>query len=156
MRGEVAAWGLIAFGVVYGLWGLHRRRKGKKHTHEHLPPAPPHQHDHDSSGEHTHAHTQPSGPVGITPWVLFVVFVLGPCGPLIPLVMFPAANGSILGLVLVTTVFGTVTIGTMTAVVLATLLGLKRVRMAFARRYMHTMTGGVLALSGLAIQFPGS
>ncbi len=49
-----------------------------------------HAHEHTHDGEHAHVHESESS--SITPWVLFVIFVLGPCEPLIPLLMFPAAS----------------------------------------------------------------
>ncbi len=39
-RGNIAAWLLIAFGLVYFVWGLHRAYLNKPHTHSHL-----HNHD---------------------------------------------------------------------------------------------------------------
>jgi sulfite exporter TauE/SafE len=53
----------------------------------------------------------------LTPWILFLVFVLGPCEPLIPILMYPAAQSSITGLVAVTLVFALTTSITMVSVV---------------------------------------
>ena len=40
-----------------------------------------------------------------TPWVLFLIFVFGPCEPLIPLVMYPAAKHNIQGAIIVAILF---------------------------------------------------
>ena len=36
----------------------------------------------------------------VTPWVMFIIFLLGPCEPMIPLMYFPAAKNSWLGMVI--------------------------------------------------------
>lgn len=155
-RGEWAAWGLIAFGLLYAVWGLWHARKGRTHTHRHLHDVgQPHEHEHDHHSEHAHVHADAARPASITPWVLFVVFVLGPCEPLIPLMVAAAAKGTWLSVTVVAGTFSLVTVATMTAVVLAASLGLKQVRFAFAQRYMHAIAGGVIALSGLAIKALG-
>jgi hypothetical protein len=35
LRGNIAAWGLTAFGLIYMLWGLRRAYRNRLHTHEH-------------------------------------------------------------------------------------------------------------------------
>ena len=35
LRGNLAAWALIAFGAIYGAWGLRRAYRGRVHTHRH-------------------------------------------------------------------------------------------------------------------------
>jgi sulfite exporter TauE/SafE len=45
--------------------------------------------------------------------------VLGPCEPLIPLLMYPASQHSLSGTILVAAVFSAVTIGTMLGIVMA-------------------------------------
>ena len=62
--------------------------------------------------EHYHLHGRKTR-ANITPWVLFTIFVFGPCEPLIPLVMYPAAQYNFFGVVLVTLSFGLMTILTM-------------------------------------------
>lgn len=153
-RGQIAAWGLIAFGIGYALWGLHRLRTGRTHSHPHIhQPGHPHIHEHAHVGAHTHPHTDARRP--ITPWVLFVIFILGPCEPLIPLFMYPAAQHNTPLLLAVTAAFSIATVATMAAVVVLAALGLHRLRLAWAERYVHVIAGAVIAASGLAIQFLG-
>ena len=153
-RGDVAAWLMIAFGLIYAAWGIRRLGRGKKHTHVHLhKDGALHSHDHDHShdGEHMHVHDEDPKTRSITPWVLFTIFVFGPCEVLIPLLMFPAANESVSGLVLVTAVFGFTTIGTMLVMVLALGYGLRFVHLGWLERHVHTLAGLTIALCGALI-----
>jgi ABC-type nickel/cobalt efflux system permease component RcnA len=149
-RGEVAAWLLIAFGLVYGVWGVARAVRSKPHTHNHFhADGTRHEHKHTHSSEHAHVHESTAG--NATAWTLFLVFVLGPCEPLIPLLMFPAAAHGAVSVVAVAAVFATVTIATMTAVVLLSMLGLRALPATSSGRYGHAIAGAVILLCGVAI-----
>jgi nickel/cobalt transporter (NicO) family protein len=153
-RGSLAAWALIGFGFAYAGWGIHRGIRNRPHTHLHLEEEGEPVHTHRHRGEHTHLR-EAAGKPSITPWALFIIFVLGPCEPLIPLLMYPAAKHSLLGTVLVATVFSAVTILTMMSVVLAASRGVQFVRAGKLERWSHALAGGVICLSGVAIQFLG-
>ena len=154
-RGNIAAWVLIAFGLVYSIWGLRRAIKRRSHTHLHIhDEASTHEHEHTHEREHTHVH-QEEGKVSLTPWVLFTIFVLGPCEPLIPILMYPAAKSSVFGVVMVAGTFSIITILTMLTVVLLASAGLKLIPMARMERYSHALAGAAIFLSGMAIQFLG-
>jgi sulfite exporter TauE/SafE len=156
-RGDLAAWLLIAFGLAYGVWGLRRAARNRPHEHVHVhEDGIAHSHAHTHLEEHSHAHeSNEPGIRRVTPWVLFTIFVFGPCEPLIPVLMYPAAKHSALGVVLVTAVFSAVTIGTMLAIVLGMRAGLMRVSLAPFERYMHAFAGAAILVCGLAIQFLG-
>lgn len=165
-RGEIAAWLLIGFGMAYFLWGIRRAWKGKPHTHAHLhehAEAADHTHGPDAAHEHVHSHEKAehahphgeSSKVNITPWVLFTIFVFGPCEPLIPLVMYPAARHSTAGVVLVAAAFGLVTIATMLVIITAASWGARFVRLGKLERYSHALAGLMIFVSGLAVQFLG-
>lgn len=153
-RGNLAAQAMMIFGFTYCVWGIWRAIKNKPHTHVHL---------HDGSGAHAHEHVHSHGhshvheskKANITPWILFTIFVLGPCEPLIPMLMVPAAQHSLWGTVLVATVFSMVTISTMMVIVLVSVWGFSFVKLGKIERYSHALAGGTLLLSGLAIQFLG-
>lgn len=154
-RGGIAAWALIAFGLVYFVWGMRRALRHKSHKHLHI-------HEGDINHVHTHAHTRKHMHVheekdakSITPWVLFTIFVLGPCEPLIPMLMYPAAKNSLTGLLLVTGVFGVITILTMLGIVLVSTFGVNIVPTARLERYTHAIAGATIFLCGMAIQFLG-
>ncbi|NOZ02643.1 MAG: hypothetical protein GXP54_12235, partial [Deltaproteobacteria bacterium] len=139
------------FGLTYGTWGLWRGFRGHRHTHAHVhADGTIHSHDHGHAKEHAHPHADGARSQR-TVWVLFIVFVLGPCEPLIPLLMFPAATHSWGALALVTTVFGTATIVMMLSIVTALWYGLGALRLGALERYAHALAGGVLALSGLVV-----
>ncbi len=151
-RGNIAAWALIGFGLAYFIWGLRRAIRHKPHQHIHLHQDQKHDsHYHVHSGDHSHVHDKDKR--SITPWILFTIFVLGPCEPLIPILMYPAAKKSIIGLFLVTGIFGLTTIITMLSVVIITSLGIKLIPLDRFERYTHALAGATICLSGLAIQF---
>jgi nickel/cobalt exporter len=154
-RGEIAAWLLIAFGLTYFVWGLHRAIRGQPHHHVHAHvDEESHAHEHGHTGEHTHLH--PATPVEkMTPWVLFTIFVFGPCEVLIPLVMCTAARHPMTSVALVTGLFGISTIATMLAVVMTSYLGLSRVRVGGMERYSYALGGLVIFLCGGAIKWLG-
>ncbi|MHC4182247.1 MAG: urease accessory protein UreH domain-containing protein [Planctomycetota bacterium] len=154
-RGGIAAWLIIAFGVGYFVWGLFRARRNRPHVHWHAhedTSMPIHKHTH--SKDHLHVHKGESAK-NLTPWILFTIFVFGPCEPLIPLLMYPAAKSSIFGLVLVTIVFSVVTIMTMLGIVIFLSLGANLLPMSRLERYTHALAGATICICGIAIKFLG-
>lgn len=155
VRGDLAAWALIAFGLVYAVWGIKRALRKSPHTHTHLVgelAGVTHMHSHDPEDTHEHPRGQKAS---ITPWVLFTVFVLGPCEPLIPILMYPAAQHDTAGVIAVTTVFGLVTISTMLTIVVLSSYGLRLLPFGKLDRFSHAIAGSTIALSGVAIRFLG-
>ncbi len=162
-RGAMAAWLLTGFGLIYALWGLRRARRVTPHRHAHTHHGTevhihrhghanaqerPHRHVHNNSHDHPHSD---NGTVNLTPWVLFTIFVLGPCEPLIPLLMYPAAAENSWGVALVAAAFGIVTIVVMLVLVLALTFGLQRVPTAGLERYSHALAGFAILVCGVAI-----
>jgi hypothetical protein len=127
VRGELAAWLLLSAGLVYLAWGI--RWAGRHQLHR-----------------HSAAHPQ---------WVIFLVFILGPCEPLIPLLMYPAATASAAGVVAVTAVFGIVTVCTMLLAVSLSYAGLQRIHFPGLHRYGHALSGATLSACGAAMLFLG-
>lgn len=153
-RGNIAAWLLITFGLVYMLISLRRLYRKKKHVHQHHhTDGMDHEHEHDHFSGHSHVHVRDRK--NMTPWILFLIFVLGPCEPLIPILMYPAAENNISGVILVSLLFSAVTIATMMTVVLAFRLGLSRINLRPLEKYVNVIAGATIAVSGLAIQFLG-
>ena len=154
-RGAIAAWGLIAFGGMYCVWGIRHALRHRPHTHWHEhPEGVVHSHKHRHANEHMHAHQQ-EGQANITPWILFTIFVFGPCEALIPVLMYPAANMSIVGVIGVTLSFGIATLVTMLAVVSIALWGVKRIPGGKWERFTHATAGAIICLSGVGIQALG-
>ena len=156
-RGDLAAWGLIAFGLVYFIWGVRRAVRNKPHLHFHAHKnQTTHEHTHTHNSEHVHVHADgQKSTKNLTPWILFTIFVFGPCEPLIPILMYPAAQGSLLNLILVTTTFAVVTISTMMGVVLISSFGISFVPVSKLERYTHALAGATILLCGVSIQFLG-
>jgi len=155
IRGGAAAWLLIIFGFAYFIWGMHRAIKNRPHKHIHFHvDGEKHDHIHTHEVEHSHVHAEKKGP-GLTPWILFVIFVFGPCEPLIPLVMYPAMKQNISGLILVTIAFGLTTIITMLTIIAVSSWGVKFLRLGRLERYAHALAGGMIFISGLSVQFLG-
>ena len=132
-RGNLASWFLLVFGFLYFLWGLYIAVKKKPHEHFKFN----------------------NGNINLTPWILFTIFVFGPCEPLIPLVMYPAAKGSLIGLLLVTGIFGVSTISTMLAIVMISYYGINLMPMERLERYMHALAGAAIFLCGIVISLFG-
>jgi len=152
-RGNIAAWALIAFGLVYLVWGVRQAWKNKPHTHFHSHGGDKHAHTHVHTDDHSHVHGQKKK--SITPWVLFAIFVFGPCEPLIPLLMYPAFQSSMFGVVLVSLVFGLVTLATMLGMVLVTTYGIELIPTKKMERYTHAFAGATIFFCGVSIQFLG-
>jgi len=165
-RGEIAAWLLLVFGFIYFIWGIyrairqrphqhihiHQEREAHQHTHVHQD-SEAHQPNHSLLSEHSHPHDIKT--VSLTPWVLFTIFVFGPCEPLIPLIMYPAATSNMFNVAIVASIFGLTTIATMLAIVLASSYGLSKLPLRKLERYSHALAGLAILLSGAAIKFLG-
>lgn len=145
LRGEIAAWLLIGFGLAYALWGLRRARRtgpdGHTHSHGGMLHAPDHIHD-PKTGE----------TIQLTPWILFIIFAFGPCEPLVPLFIYPAATSGWAAAFLVATTFSIATLAVMLTVVLASSFGLERIPLRSWGRYSHALAGLSIAVTGGAIQ----
>jgi sulfite exporter TauE/SafE len=172
-RGDVAAWLLFGFGLAYAAWGVKRALRGESHSHLHFhADGTSHSHDHDHRlAPHLHPHTgggprrglspeqspafqierlEPVGASGLraflsaTPWTLFIIFAFGPCEPLIPVLMYPAAHADWLAVAAVVAAFGSATLATMLGVVLLACRGLQSFDGSGLERWSHTIAGGTI------------
>ncbi len=154
VRGSLAGWAFFIFGFAYMVWGIFKAVKNKPHTHAHLHESGnAHIHEHTHRTEHAHVHENKTK--NLTPWVMFIIFVLGPCEILIPLLMYPAAQHNTSAIVSVTLLFSTITVATMCAAVTIGYYGLKILPTANIDRFMHAGAGAMICLSGFAILFLG-
>lgn len=172
-RGNVAGWLLIAFGVAYTTWGVVQALRNRPHTHLHVhPDGTVHTHEHIHFDEHLHPHATAQGDSAanpyaapsdaaatqalvtpsMTPWILFAIFAFGPCEPLIPLLMYPAAKADLLSAACVTALFALVTIATMTTMVLVICAGAGALRFDKLTRYSHALAGLVVLACGMAVK----
>ncbi|MDA3835122.1 MAG: hypothetical protein PF495_17190 [Spirochaetales bacterium] len=134
-RGNMAAWLLFSFGVTYTAWAVFRLIRRKGHMHSHFD---------DRKGKRQ-----------LTIWILFLVFLFGPCEPLIPILMYPAAEHNYAAVGLIAIVFAIATIGTMLISVIILLKGFKMVKISSLEKYQHVLAGFAIMLSGAGILFLG-
>lgn len=150
-RGNLAAWAFITFGFIYMAWGIYRAVKNKPHKHRHIhKDGTVHVHQHTHAEEHDHVHKK-----NITPWILFTIFVLGPCEPLIPIMMQGQSAAGTFGFITIALIFSLVTIFTMLTVVLLTIKGINFMPFGKLEKYTHAIAGATIFLSGCAIVFLG-
>ncbi len=138
-RGELAAALLIGFGLAYAAWAVWRRLRGR-------------------DGAHLHTAGADGGAPGaarITPWALFIVFVLGPCEPLIPLMVVPGMAGDWLTVAAVVGVFGLLTVAVMLLAVAAASSGVGLMAGSRISRHADVAAGLVVAASGAAVLWLG-
>ncbi len=79
-------------------------------------------------------------------WTLFLIFTLGPCEILAPLVMVPASEGDWTGVASVVAAFSVSTVATMLAMTAAVMFGLGFVRGGgeFFQKWGRAISGGVV------------
>ncbi|MFK7957696.1 MAG: hypothetical protein AB8B96_16470 [Lysobacterales bacterium] len=150
-RGDLAAWGLTAFGLIYLAISIKRLGRKRSHSHHHAHgDGTVHDHPHDHHGQHAHPHTE-NGNNRQVSWTIFIVFVLGPCEALIPLLMVPASQNNMPGVWLVTSLFVLVTLMTMLAAVALSLVGLRQVKLPAIERYSGVIAGAAICFCGVAM-----
>lgn len=160
-RGSIAGWMLLGFGLAYTVWGARRALRGATHSHVHVhADGTVHEHPHDHQGGHVHVHADAaptsngaSRRTGMAPWVLFIIFVFGPCEPLIPILFYPAAAHGPWSTVPVVAAYALSTLITMVVVVSLGYYGFERLRLARWERFSHAGAGVAITACGLAIQF---
>ncbi len=153
IRGELAAWLLIAMGALYLAWAL--KNMGRKHSHTHIhahADGTLHTHEHNHGGSHAHPHTANKGARSVTGWSLFIIFVFGPCEAFIPLLLVPAVQQNLPVAAATTAIFAMATIGTMLAMVYGLVRGIEFLPLQRYSRYGHVAAGLTILVCGLAIQ----
>lgn len=151
IRGGIAGWAMLGFGLIYGIWGIIRARQNLRHKHF----------DIQADGsvyvyDHKHGETvRPKDRHKVTPWVMFIVFVLGPCEPMIPLLYFPAAKASWTGMIILIVVYTFFTLATMAGMVVAGFFGLHFLKTEKLERYVHALGGLTIFLCGAGMVLVG-
>jgi len=153
----------------------HGHSDGTLHHHRHIH-AGGHLHAHDANEPRAHTDVplssraqsrdlatttsphpaHPSHPArsrNITPWILFTIFLFGPCEPLIPLLMVPAAGGNWWHVALVAGAFSAATLAAMLGAVTIGLAGLEHARFAKLERYSDALAGAAVTVCGLLVNF---
>lgn len=154
LRGDVAAWALMGVGAAYGLWGLRRALRAKTHSHHHHHhDGELHSHEHDHHGGHLHTHGRTVA--RLTPWVLFTIFVFGPCESLIPLSLASWGLAGLGAFLLVAVAFTVSTVLTIVALVALLQAGMQLLPLRTMERWTHALAGISLVACGAAIRFLG-
>jgi hypothetical protein len=151
-RGPLAAWALVAFGVAYALWGLRHALRKRSGMEAHVHGDEVHIHSH---GLNPHGHEHRKIGANTTFWTLFIIFVLGPCEPLIPLFALPASQGRWDVALLTAVVFAAATLVSMVGATLAGLQGLKLLSLGPLEKWSHVFAGCVIAAAGLSVIYLG-
>jgi len=150
-RGELVGWLLFAFGVAYTIYGLYKYMRSAHHAHlpSFLMPRKVRE------NHHLPTNTEEAGQVNITPWIIFLIFVFGPCEVLIPLLIFPAYSHSTAGVLVISLLFAFATIVTMMTIVFLGHKGFSLFKMKHQERYVHLAAGVVILMSGAGMVFLG-
>lgn len=132
---------LIAFGVVYMIWGLRRSfaRDPLAVMHHHAHHHPRGQNDHDH---------------GLTEWSLFALFSADPCVAVIPMIMAASIGGWVAVIAVVIT-YEVATIATMVALVIVARAGANTVRFAWFDRYGDAVAGAFIVIVGTVLSILG-
>ncbi len=151
IRGNVSGWCLLLFGAVYLVWGLRSAYLNKPHKHFEV------YNDEDIYVyEHKHGEVvAPQSRVKITPWILFVIFVMGPSEPLVPLLFYSGVRRSPLEIIVLIAVFAIFTVLTMLFMVLLGRYGYSFFKTDKLERYVHAIGGAVVTICGIGMVFLG-
>lgn len=152
-RGDIVALLLILFGLVYTVYGFYKFLKNGGHHHlpDFLIPKSIRQIKHQVN----HGLEKKVDETKLTPWVLFIIFVFGPCEVLIPMLFIPAVQRSTIGIASVALFFGITTIATMMFIVYLAHLGSSFLKFKSKEKYMHLIAGLVILSAGLGMYFLG-
>ncbi len=151
-----AAIGLIVFGVAYSIKALWDIRVRSPHRHVHLhTDGTVHRHLHGHGASHAHWSSLPTHSQHGVTFGLLIVFLLGPCEALLPLMTAPSLMNNTGASLVVATVFATATLVTMNVLIALGWFGLRSHWLARLEPHMHWVAGVIIALSGVGIQFAG-
>jgi threonine/homoserine/homoserine lactone efflux protein len=86
---------------------------------------------------------------------MFIIFILGPCEPMIPLLYFPAAKNSWAGMIILIAVYTLITLLTMVTMVILGYMGIAFVKTEKLGRYVHALGGLTIFICGAGMLFLG-
>lgn len=151
VRGGLASWAIFIFGILYFLYGLYDVSRNKRHKHFDI-------YDDDTVYVFEHDHKQMTYPTNrrkVTPWVLFLIFLLGPCEVLFPLLAYPAVEQSAFNMFLLIATFLFTTVSTMVSVVILIYYGFNFVKTEWLEKYITPISGLSIAGCGVGMVFLG-
>lgn len=149
VRGGLASWMLFIFGVLYFVYGLYSVSKNKSHKHFDV-------YDDNSVYVFEHNHNNlmyPTNRRKVTPWILFLIFLLGPCEALFPLLTYPAVQQSTGNMITLISIFLAFTLLTMVTIVILIYYGYSFIKTDWLERYMTPIAGFSIAICGMGMVF---
>lgn len=149
-RGDLAAYSLIGLGAAMLVYALYNRWRKNPHSHKHA-------YDDGSTKIHTHRVSEthpPQNEKSVSYWMIFLIFVFGPCEALLPMLTASAIFGT-LGILLTAIIFSLTTIATMLLTVTIGYYGWQTLRFNWLEKYPHEIAGATLMMCGMAIAFLG-
>jgi len=123
---------LIAFGLLYGLWGMRHAVGERLHGHSHR--------------HYDHVHD----PSHITVLGLFLLFTADPCVAVMPIMLAAAPLGAV-KLTMLVLVYETATLAAMVGLVLPARAGANVIRAHWIERYGDAAAGATIAAVGLLV-----
>jgi threonine/homoserine/homoserine lactone efflux protein len=84
---------------------------------------------------------------------MLLIFGLGPCEPLIPLLTYPAVQHSTFGMVILVVTFTLFTLLTMITMVLLGYYGFSFLKTSRLEKYVHALGGFTIFICGLGMVF---
>lgn len=151
VRGGLASWAIFIFGILYFIYGLYGVYKEKRHKHFDV-------YDDGSVYVFEHDHKQMTYPTNrrkVTPWVLLLIFLLGPCEVLFLLLTYPAVEQSTSNMLILIGVFLTTTVSTMILVVSLMYFGFNFIKTEWLEKYIVPISGLSIAICGIGMVFLG-
>ncbi|GAC1388908.1 MAG: hypothetical protein NVSMB45_18760 [Ginsengibacter sp.] len=146
-RGGIAGWAMILFGIAYTLWGIRKYKKNMAHKHFELS-------DQGQLYVYEHRHgaiVTPGERHKVTPYVMFLIFVMGPCEPMIPLLYIPGVRNSISDLLILVFVYTACTLLIMFAMVFTGLYGFKLINTNKLEPFMPALSGFTILICGIGM-----
>jgi nickel/cobalt exporter len=123
---------LIAFGLLYGIWGLRHAVGERLHGHSHF--------------HYDHVHD----PSRVTVLGLFLLFAADPCVAVVPIMLAAAPLGTA-KLTTLVVLYEIATLGAMVALVLPARVGVNVLRAKWLDRYSDAVAGATIAAVGVLV-----
>lgn len=151
MRGNLAGWALLIFGAVYLFYGLVQAIRNRPHKHFDIMG--------DEVYVYRHKHGEmvmPQKRIKVTPLILFMIFVMGPSGPLTPLLFYSGIHQSTSEIIAQIVPFAFTKIATMLLMVIIGIYGYSSLfNSERLERYMAAVSGSIVFTCGVGMVFLG-
>jgi sulfite exporter TauE/SafE len=147
-NGTIAAWLMTVLGTVYTIWGIRQSFKNKNQNNIIVNTA---ENIKQNQQEDVKSNRSKTKHENSAIWFLLIIFILAPNEPLLPLILYPASTNNYFIMVLVSVVFGVMTIAAMLGMTFLGIYGVRLIHFNKFERHIHTIAGLSILLCGLAI-----